>query len=381
MPEEEEDESQGRFDSLKDFFSKIGRGVQRTGQVTTGAPKSVREAVKSEPETTEEEPSSLSDRLQELKQMEVEGTGPSETEWDEEEIREEEEEWEEEREELSRPASERFADIFSGVFMGPASRLAGYFTDLEEDLYKANMNITPERYITFLLGVSTIVAIASFLFIWFLLGSFLFMAIIPPLTFMLTLFVGRRRPKSKIASRASEVNQEIPYVLRHMATQLSSGIGLPESMTSVSKADYGVLSEEFNKTLQDMRTGESMNDALAMMRYRVESDSLTRAVRQIQRTLRTGGNLSRALGILADEAAFDLRMNLRDYTQSLNMMSMVYMFAAAVIPPLLLVVFIIAKFMGGASFPPAMVAILYLLGIPMLLGYMVLVFKRMEPEV
>lgn len=379
-----EDEDKDKGNRLIRFFSRIGKGVERAGQVTTRTPKSVKESVKkeSEPEfETEEKPSTLSDRLQELKEMEAGRPGRVEWEGGETEEEIEEEEWEGEREELKRPASQRFADIFSGIFGGPASRLAGYFTGLEEDLYKANMKISPVRYITFLLGISTIMAVASFLFVWFFLGSFLFMAVIPPLAFIFTLLIGRRRPKTRISGRASEINQEIPYALRHLSTQLSSGIGLPESMTSVSNADYGALSEEFDRTLRDMRTGESMHDALSMMRFRVESDSLTRAVRQIQRTLRTGGNLSRTLSILADETAFDLRMNLRDYTQSLNMMSMVYMFAAAVIPPLLLVVFIIANFMGGASFPPEMVAVIYLLGIPLLLSYMVLVFKRMEPEV
>lgn len=371
-----EDEDKGKLDSIRNFFARIGRGVERTGEVTTKAPEGIRKAAKRETTAEEKPETSLSDRLQELKRMEVEGPEAEEVEWEEEE-----EEWEEEREELKRPASERFADIFGGIFKGPASRLTGFFSGLEEDLYKADMGITPQRYLTFLLGVSTIVAIASFLFIWFLLGSLFFMAIIPPLAFLMTLVIGRRRPKSEIESRASEINQEIPYALRHLSTQLSSGIGLPESMTSVSNADYGALSEEFRKTLQDMRTGESMDEALAMMRYRIESDSMARAIRQIQRTLRTGGNLSRTLGMLADEAAFDLRMNLRDYTQSLNMMAMVYMFAAAVIPPLLIVVFILAKFMGQASFPPEMVAVLYLIAFPFLLSYMVVVFKRMEPEV
>lgn len=311
-----------------------------------------------------------------MRKLEVES--PEERgEWEEEE----EESWEEEREELQRPVSQRLADIFAGVFKSPAGKLAGFFTGLEEDLYKANMRITPERYLTFILGISTIVGISAFILTWLLFGSLLFMVIAPPLGFIITLFVGRSRPKSRISGRASEINQEIPYALRHMATQLSSGIGLPETMTSVSRADYGAFSEEFRRTLKDMRTGESMVEALTSLRERVESDALSRAVRQMQRTLRTGGNLSRTLSLLAEEAAFDLRMKLRDYTQSLNMMAMVYMFAAAVIPPLLIVVMIVAKFMGGSSFPPEAVAVLYLGAIPFLLFYMVIIFKRMEPEV
>lgn len=380
MPEEEEEkteeteEGEGITGKIVNFFSTVGKGVEKTGEVTSKAPSQMSK-VAQRTSTEEEEESDLSDRLQELKKMEVEAE--EEGEW-----REEEEDWDEDREEeLERPASDRLADIFSGVFKAPASRMAGFFTGLDDDLHKANMDITPVRYLTLLLGIGTIVAIAAFLFVWLLLGSLLFMILAPPLAFIITIFIGRSRPSSRIGSRASEVNQEIPYALRHMATQLSSGIGLPETMTSVADADYGALSEEFRRTLQDMRTGESMVDALTSLRERVESDSLGRAIRQVQRTLRTGGNLSRTLSLLADEAAFDLRMNLRDYTQSLNMMAMIYMFAAAVIPPLLIVVMIVAKFMGGSSFPPEMVGVMYLVAFPFLLGYMVTVFKRMEPEV
>ncbi len=374
MPEEENEE-RGILERVKNFFSTIGRGVERTGEVTSKAPGRVREVTRRE-STSEEETSNLSDRLQELKKMEVEAPEEGEREW------EEEEEWEDDREEeLERPLSDRLADVFSGVFRGPASNMVGFFTGLEEDLYRANMDITPVRYLTLLLGIGTVVGIGSFLFVWLLLGSLLLMILSPPLAFLITIFIGRSRPRSRISSRASQINQEIPYALRHMSTQLSSGIGLPETMTSVADADYAALSEEFRRTLQDMRTGESMVEALTSLRDRVDSDALSRAIRQIQRTLRTGGNLSRTLSILADETAFDLRMNLRDYTQSLNMMAMIYMFAGAVIPPLLIVVMIVAKFMGGTSFPPEMVAVLYLGAIPFLLFYMVIMFKRMEPEV
>ena len=166
-----------------------------------------------------------------------------------------------------------------------------------------------------------------------------------------------------------------------MATQLSSGIGLPESMHSVADANYGALSEEFDRTLQEMRTGESMVGALTSLRERVDSEALERGIRQIQRTLTTGGNLSRTLSILADETAFDLRMNLRDYTESLNMMGMMYMFGGAVIPPMLIVIIIVGSFMGELGLSLPMLAGLYLGGLPFLLFYMVIMFKRMEPEV
>ncbi len=370
MPQDEEEGGRER-NPLAKFFSKIGSvfvGSEKEKDASLGG------GVKAD-----EEAQGLSQRLEELKSLEVETAERRKKLEAEEE--EEEDTWEREREELQRPASERLAEIFSGIFGGIASRMTGTFSGLEEDLNRANMGYSEKQFIGLLLGVDLIATACVSVFIWFFLNSIIFTSLGGGLSFIVILLVGRNQPKSKISSRASEINQEIPYALRHMATQLSSGIGLPETMTSVSEAGYGALSEEFDRTLQQMRMGKSMTKALAELQERVGSDSLSKAVRQIQRTLKTGGNLSRTLEILADESSFDLRMKLRDYTQSLNMMTMVYMFASAIIPSLLVVIMIVSSFMGAQFLPPVLMNMLYLIVIPFLLAYLVVIFKRMEPEV
>ncbi len=368
MPEEEESKRENPFTR---FFSKIGMGVISTSRKTADASSKVKGAI---PGLEKGEKSDLSERILELREMERRSESR-------ETFEEEEESWEGEREELETPLSERFADVFYGIFRGPAGKLSGYFGDLEGDLYRANMEMSPDRYVSLLLGIGVIGAVASFIFSRLIFENLLISLLIALGGFGVPVLIGRTQPKSVISSRASEINQEIPYALRHMASQLSSGVGLPESMASVADADYGALSEEFRLSLLEMRRGESMEGALSEIRNRSDSEYLSTTIRQIQRTLRTGGNLARTLRTLADEAAFDLRMNLRDYTQSLNMMTMVYMFASAVIPPLLIVIMIVSQFMGAAFMPPQFITILYLVIIPFLLFYLVIIFKRMEPEV
>lgn len=367
-------EERGKLEALGRFFSKIGKAVTRTGKVTSETPARVKKAVKGEV-ISKEGGVSLSERLRELKRLGERGPEEEEALW------EEEEEWEEIREELRRPVSDRLADVFSGPFKSPANYLTGFFSGLEEDLSKAHMRVSAERYVRFLLGVGFIVGVFAFFFFWLMVWPPFPSLLAADGLFLLTVFVGRVHLKARIRGRVKEVNQEIPYALRHMATQLSSGIGLPETMTSVSRADYGALTEEFRRALRDMRAGVSMSNALASIRDRVDSDPLKRAIRQMRRTLRTGGNLARTLNIMAEEAAFDLRMKLRDYTESLNMLTMIYMFASAVIPSLLIVVIVVMRFMGGGLIPLELVVVLYLFLFPFILIYLVIFFKRMEPEV
>lgn len=358
------------------FFSAVGGGVIKTGSGTTKAARRVGKAIKTVarregPEKEDE----VTRRLRELKRLEglKEGELVAERKMAEEKI------WEE-RIELRKPLSERLAGSFYGPLKRPAQRLVKFFKGLGDDLFRANIRITPERYVALMIGVSLIVGTITFILTWIIISPFL--ALLGGMgAFMLTLIISRVHPRSRAKARFAEINQVVPYALRHMSTQLSSGIGLPETMTSVSHADYGALSEEFGRVIRDMHTGISTDEALSAMDKRVESEALRRAIRQIQRAMRTGGDLAKILNTLADETAFDMRMKLRDYTQSLNMMTMVYMFVSAVIPAMLIVMMLVMGFMGGAMFPIEMLALLYLVFLPFMLFYFVRIIKRMEPKV
>ncbi len=364
-----------KSDLAKRFFYTVGSAVVKIGGGTAKATQRLSRTVKvtkgpRPPEKADE----VTRRLHDLKRLET----LREEELKAERKLKEEKTWEE-RMELKRPLSERLSDIFYSPLKRPAQRLAKFFKGLDEDLYKANLRIAPERYVALMIGMSLIVGISAFI------PMLLFLPIPIALVggmfaFLLALAFGRTQPRRRASARVVGVNRVIPYALRHMATQLSSGIGLPETMTSVSQADYGALSEEFGRVIRDMHTGMSTEEALATMDRRVDSEPLRRAVRQIQRTLRTGGDLANILNVLADETAFEMRMKLRDYTQSLNMLTMIYMFASAVIPAMLLVTITVGSRMGGAMLTPASAAVLFLILIPFMLFYFVMTIKRFEPR-
>jgi len=241
------------------------------------------------------------------------------------------------------------------------------------------MDIAPERYVALVIGSGMIAGILGLVLPLIMGLPFIISFIAGFLGFLFTFALGKSYPRRKAFARTTDVNKTIPYALRHMATQLSSGIGLPETMVSVSKANYGAISEEFERTIHDMNTGMSMEEALAALDTRVNSEPLRRAIRQILRTLRTGGDLSHTLNVLADETAFEMRMKLRDYVQSLNMMTMMYMFASAVIPSMLMVVIMIMGTQGGGMSPHT-AGVLYLLLLPFMLFYFVFMIKRFEPR-
>ncbi|RLG72390.1 MAG: type II secretion system F family protein [Methanobacteriota archaeon] len=296
-----------------------------------------------------------------------------------ERYREEEEKWG--RIELETPFSVRMSETLYQPLQRPAQALARSFSDLDIDLYRANMVVDPAKFVALMLVVGIIAALAFSLLSLLFLPPFL-APVMGFLGFMVGLLGTRMIPRIKVASRVKEMDRQAPYVLRHMATQLKSGIGLPETMVSVASADYGAFSEEVYRTIRDVHSGMAMADALERLEDRAGSETVKRMTRQVLRTLRTGGDLADVLSELADEVSFDLRMKLRDYAQSLNAVGLMFMFADSVAPTVLLIMIMIQSVMAkklylGTEF----ITILYLVLIPIALFYFVMIIKRMEPTV
>ncbi|RAO79136.1 type II secretion system F family protein [Methanothermobacter tenebrarum] len=188
-------------------------------------------------------------------------------------------------------------------------------------------------------------------------------------------------PKLQKGRKSVEASRQLPFALRQMATELRAGLGLHDSMRSVALSGYGALSEEFARTLEEIRYGESTENALREMCNRVNSEGLDRAVYQITRTLESGGDLAKTLNIIADDVAYEMRMKLRDYSQKLNSFTMIYMFIAILGPVIFLVMLLAAAtIMEGSVLPPVAILLLYLFLFPMIAGFMAFMIKRLEPK-
>ncbi len=188
-------------------------------------------------------------------------------------------------------------------------------------------------------------------------------------------------PKLQKGRKSGEASRQLPFALRQMATELRAGLGLHDTMRSVALSGYGALSEEFARALEEIRYGESTENALREMCNRVDSEGLDRAVYQITRTLESGGDLAKTLSIIAEDVAYEMRMKLRDYSQKLNSFTMIYMFIAILAPVIFLVMLLAAAtVMEGSVLPPIAILLFYLLLFPMIVGFMAFMIKRLEPK-
>ena len=188
-------------------------------------------------------------------------------------------------------------------------------------------------------------------------------------------------PQMKQKRSYSDLNLELPYALRHMGIELKSGKGLHDTLITVANANYGSFSRELTRVLEQVRYGESTENALVEMSGRVNSDGLSRSVQQIVGTLRVGGNLANSLAIIAEDISFDMHVKLKDYSQRLNAFILIYTFVAILAPVILLIMLMAASTVMGDIIPSNIIMVMYVVLFPMIVVFMGILIKKLEPEI
>lgn len=178
-----------------------------------------------------------------------------------------------------------------------------------------------------------------------------------------------------------QISKELPFVLRHMATELRSGKGLNDTLISIVNSDYTVLSGEFNRLIQEVKYGKSFDDALIDMGDRINSKGFRRVVFQIISANKVGANLSNSLSIIAEDISFDMRIKFKDYAQKLNGFIMIYSFLLILAPVVLLIMLIGASTVLGDVFPSNVLYLIYCLLFPMIILFMAFLVKKLEPKI
>lgn len=188
-------------------------------------------------------------------------------------------------------------------------------------------------------------------------------------------------PQIKEEKNYSDLNQELPYALRHIGIELKAGRGLHDALTTIRDADYGSLSKEFARVLEEIKYGKSTEDSLLEMSHRVKSDGLSRAIHQIIGTLRVGGNLAGSLEIIASDISFDMQIKLKEYSQKLNSFILIYTFIAILAPVISLIMLMAGSTVMGDVISSQLLFVIYMIFFPLIVMFMGLFIKKLEPKI
>ncbi|MBQ2226985.1 MAG: type II secretion system F family protein, partial [Methanobrevibacter sp.] len=107
----------------------------------------------------------------------------------------------------------------------------------------------------------------------------------------------------------------------------------------------------------------------------------SRSVHQIIGTLRVGGNLSSSLEIIAKDISFDMQIKLKDYSQKLNSFILIYTFIAILAPVITLIMLMASSTVMGDIISTELLFVIYVIFFPMVVLFMGVFIKKLEPKI
>jgi len=266
--------------------------------------------------------------------------------------------------------------------------------DIAFNLYSANIKRSLIQHLVISIIMSIVVGafISLLIAIMLLFINPIMLIIIPFLFIFLFLLVffalGYLVPAQKAKLRGIMIDTELPYALRHLATELQAGMGLYKTLKSIAKNDYGVLSDELSRTIIEIENGTDTKTALRHTALRSKSKNFNIALFHIIRTLNTGGNLAESVNGVADTVAFDLMENSKAFGEKMNFFGVIFIFVAIVLPVFVAILGSIANSpigTGGSSFlpgimPPTLLIIIYVVLMPIIFSFLIYYIKVIEPK-
>ncbi len=127
--------------------------------------------------------------------------------------------------------------------------------------------------------------------------------------------------------RAAELESALPDTLRQMASTLRAGVGIDAAIDDIVKSEYGVLSQEFDRVVTEIRRGRTLNSALLALARRSNSPLYERAFHLIVEGIERGA----ALASVLDSVSKDIKEvhAIQRERQAATMQQVLFLFVVA----------------------------------------------------
>jgi flagellar protein FlaJ len=207
------------------------------------------------------------------------------------------------------------------------------------DMKRAELPVTVKEYAT----MSLVIVLFYFIFfslIFFVMAFRLFnqLSIFPLIVsgiFSILVFVQLIAfPIIRVKKKVRDLDRNLVFALRTILVQLRSGVSLFESMKVVAEGNYGAVSREFKKAVDQISTGTIQEDALERIAEYNPSIYFRRALWQIVNGMRAGSDISLVLSESVDTLTEAQSIQIRNYESQMKILSLVYMMLGVIVPAL-----------------------------------------------
>ncbi|ANF22381.1 type II secretion system F family protein [Thermococcus piezophilus] len=213
-------------------------------------------------------------------------------------------------------------------------------------VYSAGINFLAAEYlvVSFLVGI--IVALIVDMFFTAAYAAVAFLALFFGMAF--------GYPHWKINKRIEEMERMLPDAFFYLASSLKAGISFSEALEELTTTKLGALTEEFKKTVAEIKKGRSTADALRAFAVRNrKSTVIYRSIMIIIEALERGAPMSDVLVFVGNDVREILRIK-QERKASTGMQVMFFIITSGAIGPLILgIVSQVMKAMsiGEVTFP------------------------------
>jgi len=208
-------------------------------------------------------------------------------------------------------------------------------------IYSAGINFLAAEYlvVSFLIGV-----IAGLLVSMLTNGLYGLVAFVGGFLGMAFVY-----PYWRISKRIEDMEKNLPDAFFYLASSLRAGISFSEALEELTTAKFGALTEEFKKTVAEIKKGRSTVDALRAFAIRNrKSQVIYRSMMIIIEALERGAPMSDVLVFVGNDVREILRIK-QERKASTGMQAMFFIITSGFVGPLILG--IVTKVMASMSGP------------------------------
>lgn len=236
-------------------------------------------------------------------------------------------------------------------------------------ILQSGVDITPEGYSSFVVGVGLTSFIISIIYFSIIAIYFQFTLYLALFLSLIMLFVSTFMAVNYfdfiVHSRTRDVELNLLDALRHLLSELRSGIALHDAIESVALENYGVVSELFRQSLVRIKEGEEVSDAFVEISMRTPSVTFQRFVATLSYAMGSGVNIVNVLENFIREIEASRRNSIAVYTNESVKYSIFLIFVTGIVPGLLVLLLSQGSILAGFRIAIPLVAPFYLLLFPL----------------
>jgi len=290
---------------------------------------------------------------------------------------------------------EKTLSMAYGLMGDKTDRFLPMFKDLDENLQISGLRINFKAYVSSTILVSLLitlsVAVALPVLLFFVyrvpLGSALLFGFGGALfTWALSIVGFYLYPVYRADKHKRELEDELPFTTGYMAILASAGVSPEKIFLSISNLNVPLAaSAEAKEVVKNINLfGLDVISALEKVSSRTPSEKFRDAIEGIISTIHTGGNLGAFLREKFKTAMKLRQLGLKKYSDSLSVLSEIYV-ALLLTGPLLLVIMVsVMSVMGGGGLgilsPDLLLNLLTYLGIPVCAVIFLIILDATSPK-